>query len=420
MRAGLINIGDELLAGKILNTNARDLALWLSALGHELAFALTVPDDVAAIGAALRETLDASSGALPRPEILIVSGGLGPTRDDLTRAALAKYLGVALGRDARAAAWLAEFLDRPVSDDDPQTLVPAGVTPLRNAAGTACALRFERAGCAAFVFPGVPREFKALFDAYCRPLLERRDAVLLRRRLITFGLGETRQNELLRDLDIPAPFRFSSLPAESEVAISIEGFVDATREDEQAHVLGHTWNELLRRLPPQHVVDATGLSLPEAVLAAARARGATVTVAESCTAGMVGALLTSVSGSSAIFREGYLTYSNAAKTRLLGVPESLLNAHGAVSEPVARAMARGAREAAGADYAVAVTGIAGPDGGSAKKPVGLVYVAAASANGLECERFVFKGDRETVRRRSARQALNQLRLLILKDLQPEK
>jgi nicotinamide-nucleotide amidase len=420
MRIGLINIGDELLAGKILNTNARDLALWLAALGHELAFALTVPDDPGALDAALREALDAGAGALPRGGMLLLSGGLGPTRDDLTREALAKYLGVALERDAKAASWLAEFLGRPVSEGDPQALVPAGVEALRNPAGTACGLRFERRGCAVFAFPGVPREFKALFDAYCRPSLEQRDAVLLRRRLVTFGLGETRQRELLRDFVLPAPFRFSSLPAESEVTLSIEGFVDAAREAGHARVLEHAWNELLRRLPPENVIDAGGLSLPEAVLSLARARGATVTVAESCTGGMAGALLTSAPGSSAIFREGYLTYSDAAKTRLLGVAENLLREHGAVSEPVARAMARGAREAANAEYAVAITGIAGPDGGTAEKPVGLVYIAVASAVSAECERFVFKGDRETVRRRSARQALNQLRLLILKDLQQQK
>jgi nicotinamide-nucleotide amidase len=164
-------------------------------------------------------------------------------------------------------------------------------------------------------------------------------------------------------------------------------------------------------------VDRGGASLPETVFQLLKTRNATVTVAESCTGGAVGHLLTEVPGSSEVFREGYLTYSNEAKTKLLGVPESLLKEQGAVSEATALAMARGARAAAGAGYAIAVTGIAGPDGGSAEKPVGLVYIAVCGDSGAECTRFLFTGNRERVRKRSSRAALNTLRLLILKDLQ---
>jgi nicotinamide-nucleotide amidase len=430
MRVGLINIGDELLAGKILNTNARDLALWLSGLGHELAFALTLPDDVRVLVNTLQRIVDetprlpvfpsAGSSPMASLDMLILSGGLGPTRDDLTREGLASYLQAPLESNPQAAAWLGEFLARPLHADDPQIQVPRGVIPLRNPAGTACGLRFDKSGCSLFAFPGVPREFRALFDLHCRPLLERGDARLLRRSLVTFGLGETRQRELLAPLAIPAPFRFSSLPSESEVVISIEGFADGGAIDAQESILDETWRRLISLLPEESIVDPGGGSLTETVFRLLSERGATVTVAESCTGGAVGHLLTEAPGSSAVFREGYLTYSNEAKTRLLGVPEGLLREHGAVSEAVALAMARGARAAAGSDYAVAVTGIAGPGGGSDEKPVGLVYIAVCWDSGEECARFVFAGNRETVRRRSSRAALNTLRLLILKDLHKQK
>jgi nicotinamide-nucleotide amidase len=428
MRVGLINIGDEILAGKILNTNARDLALWLASLGHELSFALTLPDDVEVLKDALRRVIDetrkpvfpSSTPPASPVDLMILSGGMGPTRDDLTREAMARYMGTPLEPNAQAAAWLGEFLARPIDANDLQIQVPQGALPLRNPAGTACGIRFDHNGCSVFAFPGVPREFKTLFDLHCRPLLERRDAQLLRRRLITFGLGETRQRELLKELVIPAPFRFSSLPAESEVTISIEGLADASTPDAlkaQEEVLDKTWQELISLLPEENIVDRGGASLTETVFRLLAEARATVTVAESCTGGAVGHLLTEVPGSSAVFREGYLTYSHEAKTKLLGVPEPVLKSHGAVSEETALAMARGARAAAGSNYAIAVTGIAGPDGGSEQKPVGLVYIAVCGDAGAECHRFLFTGNREMVRKRSSRAALNALRLLILKDLQ---
>jgi nicotinamide-nucleotide amidase len=421
MRIALINIGDELLAGKILNTNARDLALWLTGLGHEQMFALTLPDDIEVLIDILRRETAREDG----PEIIVLSGGLGPTRDDLTREALARFLGTSVESHPEARIWLAEYLSRPVEASDPQVQVPRGATALRNPSGTACGLRIDvpadgKTGCVLFAFPGVPREFRALFDLYTRPLLERRDAHLIRRRLVTFGLGESRQRDLLKDLVIPAPFRFSSLPSDSEVTIGLDGFALDAQLKAQEEVLDKTWQALISLLPPEAIVDLGGETLLQTVFNLLHARDATVTVAESCTGGAVGQLLTELPGSSAVFREGYLTYSNEAKTKLLGVPASLLKEHGAVSEPVALAMARGARAAAGSDYAVAVTGIAGPDGGSAEKPVGLVYIAVEGPSGAESARFQFKGTREIVRKRASRAALNQLRLLISKDLQQQK
>jgi len=418
MRVGLINIGDEILAGKILNTNARDLALWLAELGHELAFMLTVPDGVEALEEPLRRAL--AEPPATRCGMLILSGGLGPTHDDFTREALARHTGTPLQRNEEAARWLGAFLKIDPATIAPgqatQLLVPQGVTPLHNPVGTACGLLFHENDCAVFSFPGVPREFRTLFDLHCRPLLVNRDAVLLRKRAVTYGLSESKQRDHLRDFTIPAPFRFSSLPNATGVTIALETFAPAAEVDTLRDALEALWSDLLSRLPQDCIVARDGTPLVETVVGLLRAHGATVTVAESCTGGLVGNLLTSVPGSSAVFGRGYLTYSDDAKHDMLGVNVDTLKAHGAVSDETAREMARGALTAAQADYAISVTGIAGPDGGTDEKPVGLVHIGVASRRGtVESWRFTFRSDREGNRRLSAYNALNQLRLTILKD-----
>ncbi len=419
MRIGLINIGDEILAGKILNTNARELAKWLGELGHEVAFMLTVADGVEPLAAALRQTLDEGSPALPRCDMLILSGGLGPTHDDLTRDAIAAYLGTGLERSEEAAAWLATFLRRPVEElgegQALQLLIPRGAKALCNTAGTACGIGFKKGGCAVFAFPGVPREFRALFDAHCRPLLAG-EGRLLRRRVVTFGLPESRQRDALRGFNVPEPFRFSSLPNATGVTIALETYASAAGARRLEAALDAAWDDLISRLPPESIVDREGAPLVETVFRLLRHKKATVSCAESCTAGLVGYLLTETPGSSDVFDRGFLTYSNDSKRDVLGVGQDVLETHGAVSEETALAMARGCRAKAGSDYAVAVTGIAGPDGGTPEKPVGLVYAAAVSGRGELCGRFQFREDREGNRRLSAYAALNQLRLLISKEL----
>lgn len=421
MRIGLINIGDEILAGKILNTNARDLALWLAELGHELAFMLTVPDGIEALQQPLKRAL--AEPEATRCGMLILSGGLGPTHDDFTREALSRHLNAPLERHEEAASWLGAFLNVAPQEILPgqatQLLVPRGVTALHNPVGTACGLGFTESGCAVFAFPGVPREFRTLFDLHCRPLLTRRDAMLLRRRAVTYGLSESRQRDHLRDFVVPEPFRFSSLPNATGVTIALETFAASEDAPRLRAVLDDAWNDLLARLPAACIVDRGGASLIDTVFTLLRAAEATVAVAESCTAGLVGHLLTTPPGTSMVFERGFLTYSNDAKIELLGVPAGTLKEHGAVSEQTARAMAEGCLKAARSDYAIAVTGIAGPDSDMTEKPVGLVYVGVASRRSgrTDVTRFLFREDRDGNRRLSAYNALNQLRLLILSDLE---
>jgi nicotinamide-nucleotide amidase len=228
-----------------------------------------------------------------------------------------------------------------------------------------------------------------------------------------------RQRDFLRDFVVPEPFRYSSLPNATGVTLALETFAPSSEVERLRAQHDAVWADLLSRLPAECIVARDGTNLVDTVFALLRDNQATVAVAESCTGGLVGHLITGVPGSSAVFERGFLTYSDAAKNDLLGVPTATLNTYGAVSEETARAMALGCLVTAGSTYAIAVTGIAGPDGGTEEKPVGLVYVGVASARTgrVETARFVFRSDRDGNRRLSAYNALNQLRLAILKDLE---
>ncbi len=428
MQCGIVNIGDEILAGKILNTNAFDLASRLTALGHHVAYAITWPDEIESLATGLRLLLPPRRGQtsewpditslpaspLPAVELLILTGGLGPTHDDITREAIAAYLGVGLKLHVEAMQWLAERLGKsPEALPDGQmrqVILPEGVRALRNPQGTACGLHFEAGSCQVFVFPGVPYELEAMMRLHLEPMLQG-DSVLLRQLLWTFGLGESKQREYLAGWQPPAPFRFSSLPNERGVVLSLQASVPKVEAEALGLALQKAHVDLMSRLPAETLVDVEGRDLGEAVIHALTEAGETVSVAESCTGGGLGFLITEVPGSSRVFREGFLTYSNEAKVNLLGVDKALLAEHGAVSEPVAMAMARGCVLRTGSTWALAITGIAGPDGGTVEKPVGTVFIAVAHRDGgMAAKKLQLKGTRNRIRWFSAYFALNWLRL----------
>jgi nicotinamide-nucleotide amidase len=418
MKIGIINIGDELLGGKILNSNQFDLARILSPLGHDIPFNLVIGDDEAALARSLAWVLGPQSPG--KPDLLILTGGLGPTRDDLTRQAVAGFLGRPLAESPEALEWLAGFLGRPASElpwgQKVQASVPEGTSPLRNPAGTACGFRFEVSGVPAYAFPGVPSELDAMFRLHVLPALQG-DGVLLERVAYTWGWSESIQREAFSTLDIPAHFRFSSLPGERGVRITLSSLCAPSLRKEREAELDALWARMLRAVPPECISDPEGEALPQAVVKLLLARKQTVSIAESCTGGGLGFLLTETPGSSAIIQQGFLTYSNAAKTSLLGVDPETLRLHGAVSEATALAMAKGCLERSGAAYAVAITGIAGPDGGTPEKPVGTVWIGVASRERASAKCFKFRGGRNPIRWRSAYTALNQLRLLISGQLE---
>jgi nicotinamide-nucleotide amidase len=373
MRVEVINTGTELLLGQVMNTHLRFLAQSLFGLGLRIERQVTVPDGVA-IAEAFEE-------ALARADLILVTGGLGPTSDDITREAAAEAFGKKLifhpeilegiraMFDARKLAW--NELQKA------QAMVPEGGVVLENKFGTAPGLIVSNDKAVAVLLPGPPRELRPMWENEALPWLRKhfagRVAPVKEVMLRTIGVGETRVQllveEPVRALG-PVEIGYCARPGEVDLRL-ISGDPD----------LLHRAAELARSQLRDVIYAEDGASMEEMVMRLALAAGKTIATAESCTAGMVAARLTEVPGSSAVLRYGWVTYADEAKTRELGVATTLLEQHGAVSAEVAAAMAEGALRESGADFAIAVTGIAGPGGGTEAKPVGLVYFGLARKNG---------------------------------------
>ena len=394
----VISIGDELLDGAVVDTNARQLADLLADHGLSLRRQTLVRDDVDDIVAALEAAADRASE-------VVVSGGLGPTDDDRTMEAAARAAGVELERDD---AWVAYLEDRfaergyPLRENNRrQADLPAGAERIDNPLGTAPAACLRLAGCRFFFLPGVPREYGPL----CRDVVVARIVEDARppapavRVLRVFGLTESEVDARLEGLVEPPAgslaFRFTF--PEIRVSLRVVGDDAETRADTLA-------SDAERRLGGR-VFARDERPYAAVVLDALRRRGATLALAESCTGGLIGKLLTDVPGSSEALLGGVVAYDNELKRTLLDVPGGALAEHGSVSEPVARAMSGGVRLRTGADYGLAVTGIAGPGGGTADRPVGRVHACLDTADGATHRRWSFPGDREQVRLLTAYAAL---------------
>ena len=415
MRAEILTIGDELLRGEIVDSNKSFLSDRLLRLDVETRFHSTVADDRA-------DMADALLRAVARADIVLVSGGLGPTRDDLTIEVLAETFGRKLVLDEAALAELRAFFARfgreMAAINEKQAWFPEGAEVLANPIGTApgTLLEVERKGREAaliFCMPGVPRELYKMMDEQVLPRIakKRRSIAFARAALLrTFGIGESNLDERLRDLALPpgVELGFRTQFPDNHVR-PVARAASLEEADEKLRIAVAAIRERLGAL-----VYGDGEETLEAVVVRRLdEHGRTLATAESCTGGMIAELVTAVPGSSAVFRGGVVAYANEAKTALLGVPEALLSEHGAVSDPVARAMAEGARARFGADYAIATTGIAGPTGGTADKPVGLLYVALATAEGTESRELFFAFDRERNRRLGAQVALDWVRRHLL-------
>jgi len=344
-----------------------------------------------------------------------VTGGLGPTLDDVTREAVARALDAPLTENAECRnAIEAMFRTRGwtmAQSNLRQAMIPAGAAPLENSCGTAPGFHLESEGLHVICMPGVPAEMQAMFADHVVPILRSLvgpGSVICERIIRTFGMGESRVGELIADLMAHGRNpQVGTLASSGLVSVRIrataasEGDAVAMLDKDEASVresLGHI------------VIGRDGDLLPQVVARLLTERRATLAVAESCTGGLIGAMVTDVPGASRFLVEGVIAYANDAKTRRLDVPADLLETHGAVSDPVARAMAGNLRRSAGTTYALATTGIAGPTGGTPDKPVGLVFIALAGPEGTSVHRAVFPGDRVRVRQRAAMAALNLLRL----------
>lgn len=405
MTAAVLCIGTELTRGELLNSNATWLAESLTRIGLEVTAVDCVDDDRARIEACLRRLAS-------EHRAIVCTGGLGPTTDDITTECAARVAGVELYRDEPAFEHIKERLRRfgrpeMAAANAKQADFPVGSRILPNPSGTAPGFCVKLAGVPGYFMPGVPSEMKAMFDAHVAPDLaalvsESRHQVVLR----CFGMPESECNERMTGLEAQYGVYVGYRASMPEIEVKVLARA-ATPEAAQA-LARRAADDARRRLGDAVYGEGFG-SLPEHLGALLAERGKTLAVAESCTGGLAAELMTRVPGSSRYFLGGAVVYANSAKSSLLGVPAELIAAHGAVSAEVARAMAEGVRQRLGADYGLAFTGIAGPDGGTAQKPVGLVHWAVSSAAGTESKERVFSGDRLVVRRRAVFSGLDTVR-----------
>lgn len=411
--AWLISIGSELTLGQTIDTNASWLAKQLAEIGMRVVQFSVVADDLAAIQA----TLALAAGSA---ELVICTGGLGPTEDDLTRQALALAAGAPLVSDTASLRQIRAFFERRGREmperNAVQALVPAGAFALENTCGSAPGVRVQIDGAVVFALPGVPFEMKQMFARDVAPALLRpggSSASLRSRLLHTMGLGESEVGERIRDLMARGRNpEVGTTAANGLVGVRLNAL--ASSGEQAGRMLDDAEREICGRLGPV-VFGRDAETLAEVVGRRLCDRNETLSAAESCSGGWISKRVTDVPGSSRYFAGGVVAYSNAIKTRLLGVSPELLATHGAVSAPVASAMASGCRERLMTTYALSVTGIAGPDGGSESKPVGLVYIALATPEGVTAHAQQFGADapRELIRLRSVNHALNLLRLFLL-------
>ena len=409
MIAEILSVGTELLMGQIANTDAQFISRQLSHLGINIYHQTTVGDNPARVKEAL-------ALALSRADIVITTGGLGPTEYDLTKEMLAEYFGLKMVRDPKSYDHLVEMLTahgRKMTENNlKQADFPEGAIIMENLRGTAPGCIVEQGGKAVAVLPGPPFELTDMFERQLKPYLAKKSGVHLTSRFLRiFGVGESNVETILKDLFHGTNPTLALYCGAGEVQARLTAM---TEDGNDAHLLLDPLEaEIRRRLGDSVYAEGLHTSMAETVYKLLKQRGARVSFAESCTGGMLTAKIVDLPGASDVLDESHVTYANAAKQRILGVQPATLERFGAVSPECAREMAEGARRISGADYGVSVTGIAGPDGGTAEKPVGLVYIGVSDENGTIAREFRFRGNREWVRTLACGNALNLLRLRML-------
>ena len=417
MNAIIISIGDELTSGLTINSNAAWLGRQLTELGIKCPLQLTIGDNQAAIVEAIRQSV-------AQCEVLLVSGGLGPTEDDLTRSSVAEALGEPLVTDQVALGDLEAFfrrINRTMTENNRlQAMRPLNASCVKNSCGTAPGIMAREGDTQIFVMPGVPKEMKAMFELSYKPLLQAAAGGVVRRvmALNICGAGESWIGSRIGDL--------MKRGANPSVGTTVhDGIVSVRiyatgRPGEASAMIDEMANEVRQRLG-ELIFSTDQVKLEEVIVQNLLQNRTTVTTAESCTGGMVAMMLTNVPGSSGCFKRGWITYSDESKSTDIGVDLELIRRYGAVSREVAVAMAQQAQSRAGSHFAVAITGNAGPISDNPKNPVGLVYIGIAGPNGsgaVYVRACHFSGDRQSIRLRSSQMALTLLRLKLM-GLDPE-
>ena len=407
LKVQLLLTGNEIMSGDTVDSNSAMIAQRLGELAIGVHRKVTVGDDVPLLQAEL-------SAMINDAELVIVNGGLGPTIDDLTAEILAAVAGVPLEEHPQAVAhlqqWCAKRNLQLNAANLKQAMLPAGASIVDNPVGSAVGFEMTVGSCRVICTPGVPGELRAMLDGIVADLAARLQRPTERSilRLQTFGLGESTAQQIITDEipDWPAEVQlgFRAGAPQMEIKLSINS---AAAADAQRHC-----RDQLQRLFGDHIIGEGDLTLAQRVLQLLRERNATLTTAESCTGGLIASQLTRVPGSSEGFHAGFVSYSNAIKQSVLGVREDTLAQHGAVSEEVVREMALGALDRASADYAIAVSGIAGPDGGSPEKPVGTVWIAWGDRNHIRTRGLCWPVERTLFQTMIAAAGLDMIRRIL--------
>ncbi|MGD8500663.1 MAG: competence/damage-inducible protein A [Phycisphaerales bacterium] len=406
-KASIVSIGNELLSGQTVNANAAHLSAELLSIGMPVVSSYAVGDEIDAIVRAFRL---ASADA----DVVLTTGGLGPTDDDLTRQGLAKFLGVELELQDELLQKIRRFFAgrnlQMAAKNEIQAYIPAGAKALENSLGTAPGIMAESEGKLLIALPGVPAEMKRMFDESVLSELQRLgggQAVVVKK-LRCFGAGESTIAQRLGT--IMQRGRNPLINCTVEFGVITLQIVATAEDEETAERMAEKDEKLLASTLGELVYGHGEQSLAQVVGEKLARQGKTIAVAESCTGGLLAKLLTDTGGASEYFTHGWVTYSNEAKTSELGVSADLIEKYGAVSGQISQAMAHGARKKACTDFAIGITGIAGPTGGTEQKPAGLVYISVDSHEGCETKRCLFSHGRKSIRLRAAQTALNMLRL----------
>jgi nicotinamide-nucleotide amidase len=409
MRAEIISVGTEILLGSLVDTNAAFIAEKMASLGISISRISTVGDNWQDLYQALEE-------ALGRVDLIVISGGLGPTEDDITKEVLSRLMGENLVLDE---ATLAEIRGKfsnlriPEKAVQKQAMIPASAKRISNPVGTAPGIILEKGDKTIILLPGVPREMKMMMKGELYPYLLSRlgtKELISSRTLKVWGMGESQVNQKISDIILrQSNPKVGLLAKRGEVHISITGKFPPEVVGEKIK----TVEDKIRERLGSSIWGMDEETLEGVVARLLKKRGLRIAVAESCTGGLVSHRLTNIPGSSDYFSYGIIAYSNQAKSIFLGVSASLIEKKGAVSPQVAKKMAQGVRKAERTDLGLGITGIAGPSGGSRKKPVGLVYIALSSSEGEILERFILAGNREDIKWKASQGALGMLRSYLM-------
>ncbi|WP_271809736.1 competence/damage-inducible protein A [Clostridium beijerinckii] len=410
MKAEIIAIGTEILLGDIINSNAQYLAQELAALGIDMYYQQVVGDNEIRIMHAFDE-------AYSRSDIIIITGGLGPTDDDITKEVAAKYFNKELIEDENSTKKIRDyfkFRERAMTQNNlKQGLIPEGATVINNNNGTAPGVIMEDDNKIMIILPGPPKEMKPMFEESVKPYLqEKSDSILVSRVVKILGIGESAVAEEIKDL-IDAQTNPTIAPYAKDVGVMLRITAKAATKDEALKLIEPIEEEIKNRLG-DNVYATEDINIEEVVARLLIEKKLTISTAESCTGGMIASYLINYPGISEVFLEGAVTYSNEAKHNRLGVNNDILNQYGAVSEETAREMAIGIAKTANTDVSIVTTGIAGPEGGTLEKPVGLVFIGVYVQGKVTIKKCLFKGDRNKVRLQATITGLDMLRRILIK------